>query len=421
MDDEINLRRYVLALWQHWRLIVALILIGGLAAGAVSLALPNLYEADALVSITAAHNTLRLDSVNQDPTLPVHAYPELAMSGDVIAAVFAKVAPLLPASVNTTSKFAAQLTAESASDPTLLRLKVRDTDPQRAAQIANMWAEVFAARAGELYAQDRANLVIYQQQLVDAKTRLDQADSDLAGFQASNQVGILSAQLDSGQASLTDYLNREHQLQLLTQDTQDLLDRLNNQPGTSPASPANDLELVSIISRIDGVQTSPTSTVQTQMALPIQLQLNTSQPLAGPTVADQKALADNLRSTITARLADMAKQVTALEPQILSLQGQAAQAQVKQAELTRAQKLAEDQYTQLAQQVQQANIAIQGNSSNIQIASRAAVPTVPVSPHRTVNVLLGLVTGLVLGALAALALELLRPAPAAVAQPAPQP
>ena len=408
MDDEIDLRRYFLALVRQWRLIVAVTLVVGLAAAGISLALPNVYEGVALVSISTARNTLRLDSVNQDTSLPVHAYPELAMSGDVIAAAYAKAGPLLPASVNTAAKFAKQLTAEAAQDPTLLRLKVRDGDPQRAAQIANLWADVFAARAGQLYAQDTANLALYQQQLSDAKTRLDQADSDLASFQASNQVGILNAQLDSERASLTDYLNRQHQLQLLTQDAQDLLGRLNGLPATDPANVANDLALVSVASRIYGAQNSNTD--QTQAAMPIQLQISAGQPLAGPTVANQKALAENLRATIAARLIDLASQVTALEPQILALQGQVAQAQVKEAQLSRARDLAQGEYTQLFQQVQQANIAVQGTSGDIQIASRAAVPTLTVSPRRLLITLVGAALGLVLAAMTALAMESLRPA-----------
>jgi len=236
MDDDIDLRRYFVALARHWRWLVALTLIGALAAAVVSWITHNEYEGVALVSVTAAHNTLRLDSVNQNTTLPVKAYPELAMSGDLVAAVFAKAGPLLPADVNTMSKFTAQLTAEPASDPSLLRLKVRDRDPQHAAQIADLWAEVFAARAGQLYAQDQANLTVYQQQLGDTKTRLAQADSELASFQTSNQVNILTAQLDSQQASLTDYLNREHQLQLLAQDVLDLVGRLQGLPATAPAS-----------------------------------------------------------------------------------------------------------------------------------------------------------------------------------------
>jgi len=405
MDDEIDIRRYVLAVVRHWRLIIALTLIGGLAAAGVSLALPNTYEAIALVSVTAARTTLRLDSVNQDTSLPVHAYPELAMSGDVLAAAYAKAQPVLPASVNTVTKFAGQLTAESASDPTLLRLKVRDSNPQRAAQIANMWAEVFANQASKLYGQDQANLVVYQQQLVDAKTTLDGAESNLADFQSSNQLAILNAQLDSKRAALTDYLNRQHQLQLLNQDTVDLLNRLNGLPSTSPASIADDLALISVASRMYAFQSSPTNTVQSQVAVPIQLQISAGQPLAGPTVADQKAMADNLRVTIAARVTDAQSQVQGIEPQILDLQGQVAQAQLKQTQLARAASLAQSQYTQLATQVQQAGIAIQDASGAVQIASRASVPSVSISPHRTTNVVLGVAVGLVLGLLVSLAIE----------------
>jgi uncharacterized protein involved in exopolysaccharide biosynthesis len=422
MDYEMELRRYFLAIGRHWRLIVALTLVGGLAAAAVSLALPNIYEAVALVSVSSARNTLPLNSVNQNTSLPVRAYPELAMSGDVVAAAFAKAAPLLPASENTRAKFDKLLNAMAGSDPTLVRLQVRDHDPQRAAQIVNLWADVFTAQAGQFYGQDQANLVLYQQQLVDAKSKLDQADSALASFESGNQVNILSAQLNSQQASLTDYLNREHPLQLLSQDAQDLLDRLNGLQATDPANLANDLALESVDSRLYGAQLVPSNqpvsgTVsEFASAVPIQLQIGAGQPMAGPTVADQKALAQNLRDTIAARLTDIGSQVTALEPQILALQGQVAEAQVKDAQLTRARDLAQGQYTQLDTQVQQANIATQGSSSSIKIASRAAVPTETVSPRRTLNTLLGAALGLLLAAVLALVMESLRPASLPAAQ-----
>jgi uncharacterized protein involved in exopolysaccharide biosynthesis len=398
----------------HWRLIMALMLIGGLVAAGVSAALPNVYEAVALVSVTAARTTLRLDSVNQSTTLPVQAYPELARSSDVIAAVFAKAAPLLPANLSTAGALAGQLTAETASDPTLLRLRVRDSDPQRAAQIANLWAEVFASEASQLYNQDQANLAIYQQQLTDAKANLDLAESNLANFQSSNQVSILSAMLDSQRSALTDYLSRQHQLQLLNQDSLDLLNRLNSLQPSAPASVADDLALVSIASRMYAFQSSPTTTIQSALAIPIQLQISAGQPLAGPTVADQKAMADNLRATIAAHVTEAGNQAQALQPKILDLQGQVAAAQLKQVQLTRAASLAQDQYVQLAKQVQQAGIAIQDASSAVQIASRAATPGAAISPHRSTNVVLGAATGLVLGLLVSLALEFWQSSPLAL-------
>ena len=414
MDDEIDIRRYLLAIAHHWRLIISLVLIGGLAAAGISLVQPNVYEALALVSVTAARTTLRLDSVNQNTTLPVQAYPELAKSSDVIAVVFAKAGPLLPAGVNTAAKLAGQLTAEAASDPTLLRLRVRDGDPQRAAQIANLWAEVFAAEAAQLYSQDHANLLVYQQQLKDAKANLDTAESDLANFQSTNQVGILNARLDSQRAALTDYLNQQHQLQLLNQDALDLLNRLNGLQPSAPASTTDDLALVSIASRMYAFQSSPTNTVQSALAIPIQLQISVGQPLAGPTVADQKATADSLRATIASHVTEAGNQAQAIEPQILALQGQVAAAQLKQVQLTRIASLAQDQYTDLAKQVQQAGIAIQDASGAVQIASRAAIPGAAISPHRAINVLLGVAIGLVLGLLVSFGLEFWQARPLAL-------
>ena len=63
------------------------------------------------------------------------------------------------------------------------------------------------------------------------------------------------------------------------------------------------------------------------------------------------------------------------EPNILALQGELAQAQVRQAELTRASSLAEDHYLSLASKIDEAKIAARESANFIQIASSAVVPT----------------------------------------------
>src|SRR5258707_11192130 len=109
LDNDLDLRQYIKSLLRHWRLILLLTLVGGLAAAIVSLIQPNIYEAIALVSVSAPRSTLRLQDVNQDQTVPVRAYPELALSGDVVAPIFEKVKSLLPPKVNTLDKFKDQL------------------------------------------------------------------------------------------------------------------------------------------------------------------------------------------------------------------------------------------------------------------------------------------------------------------------
>jgi uncharacterized protein involved in exopolysaccharide biosynthesis len=405
MDDEIDVRRYGLALVRNWVLIAVLTVVAAAAAGAWSLLQPNQYEATALVSVAPPRNGLRLDDVNQTTVLPVRAYPDLALSNDLVAEVFAKTASLLPPKVDTPAELADRLKVETTSDLTLLRFKVRDTDPERAAEIANVWAQVFAASSARLYAQDQANLLLYQQQLDGARLKLKQADDALAAFQSDNQVGILSAQLASQQQSLTDSLIRQHQLELVAQDIRDVTARLNALAPEEPARLSEDLALLSITGRIYGAQTSASGASQAPATLPIQVQISAGQPLAGPAVADQRAYAQNLADTVAARLADSASQSSDVQTQILVLQGQVAEAGVRQAELSRAQHLAQDEYTQLAGRVQDAALAAQESSNAIQIVSRAAVPTIKVGPFRVMTALLGGAIGFVFGILAALGLD----------------
>jgi uncharacterized protein involved in exopolysaccharide biosynthesis len=325
----------------------------------------------------------------------------------LVAEVFAKTSGNLPPKIDTPAKLARRLDVQYTPDPTLLRFKFRDTDPDQAAEIVNVWAEVFAASSARLYAQDQANRLMYQKQLDDARGGLKQADDALAAFQASNLVGILTAQLTSQQASLTDYLNRQHQLDLLTQDVRDVMARLNALAPEDPARLSEDLALLSITGRIYGAQTQVTGSDNNSstVTLPIQVQISSGQPLAGPAVADQRAYAQNLADTVAARLAESAGQSSGLQTQILVLQGQLAEASVRQAELTRAQNLAEDQYTQLAARVQDAALAAQESSNAIQIVSRAAVPSIKVGPQRALNALVGGAIGFAFGVVAALGLD----------------
>jgi hypothetical protein len=214
-------------------------------------------------------------------------------------------------------------------------------------------------------------------------------------------------------------LNRRHELELLSRDARDLVDHLQALPAATPASTVDDLALLAITSRVYGTDNTLTDTHQLSAGFPVAVQLNTGQPLAGPAVADQLALAGSLRDTIAARLADLDGQVTALQPQILGLQGQLGQEEVKQDELAGARALALSRYTKLATQVQDATLVAQASSNTAQIASRAVLPGTKVGLHGATSILVGSALGLVLGLVLALGLSLWR-APANTTQPGAQ-
>ena len=421
IDDEIDLRRYVQGMLRYWPLIVAVTLVAAAAATLISLRQKPSYEAIALVSVSAPRYNLQPDSGSANGPLPVHAYPELAVSDDMLAQVVSQSQGLLPGADPAASlvELKGQLTAETASDPTLVRLKAHNDDAKLAAQLVNIWAEVFAAQAGVLYGQDQANLQLYTSQLAEAKTALDQSEGDLATFQSTNQINILGAQLRSQQDSLIDYLNRRHELELLSREASDLVDHLKALPAATPANSVDDLALLAITGRIYGTDNTLTDTHQLSTGYPIDVQLNAGQPLAGPAVANQLAMASSLRDTIAARLADLDGQVAALQPRILMLQGQVAEAQIKLDELDGARTLAINRYTKLANQVQDARLVAQASSNTVQIASRAVLPGTKLGLHSSTSILLATGLGFVLGLILALGLSLWR-APQDAGQPGPR-
>lgn len=372
VEDEIDLRQYVVIALRYRRIIAAVTVLTALVTTVVVLVLPASYQATALTSVTPPRYSLRLEGVNQANAAgapqqqPMKSYPDLALSDEVVAGVLVKFESGLPNHLQTLESFRrGMLKATASTDVTLIRLEVTDTDPNRAAQIANTWAQAFTQNARRLYGLDAANLASYKEQLAQAKTSLDKAEQANADFQSKNQVAILQAELNSQQARLTDLLSRRSQLILIIQNAQDLRARLTALDANAPSTIADDLTLIQL-----STQYSTSS-----QASPFQLQVVGGQSLSGKKVGEQIFVVDNLLKVFQARLKDIEAQVANLSPEILSLQGKLAEAQTQAARLQRAKDLADGQYVRLSNKVQEASVAAQESDNVAQVASAASVPT----------------------------------------------
>lgn len=401
VEDEIDVREYLRLLAAHWKLILGLGVLTAAVVLVIKLALPAHYEAEALVSVAPAQYSLQLEGVAVGQPIPVRTYPDLALSSEILQEVFTDVRDRLPPEVVTLSQFRRLVSARPASDPSLLRLTVRSTDPVLAADIANAWASLFTVRAAQLVAHDETNLATYQQQLTQAKVAMDAADAALAAFQSRNQANFLSAQLASQQAVLTDSLTRDYRISLLVDDAEELLGRLEALSASAPANLAEDVALLEIMTGVYGSQALQSAEGSAPAIIPAwQIQLGTGQPLAGPRVADQRALAEDLLATLNARREQMAADLEQLEPTILALQGALAEARVTETDLHRARDLAEGHYRTLSAKIEEAKIAVSESSNSIQVASRAVVPTERLGTRTLLSSavagLLGLLVGMVL-------------------------
>jgi uncharacterized protein involved in exopolysaccharide biosynthesis len=398
MDQEVDLRDYIAVLLKYKVWIIGLAVVASVATAIVSLLLPPRYEATALVAVAEPQYEMQFDtrirSVSDNVQPPYKAYPLLAASDEVLAALIADLGETLEPEERTVQALQEKLRAQGGSDPSIIRLTVKNGDPRQAAMIANRWAERFVQAANDLYAQSSGELAFFVEQQAEAQAALDQADRALIDFQARNPADILETRLKDALSGLDSDLDAIRSFETTIQDTRALRERLRAHALTAPASPGD--ELTALLIQIAAL---------TRTGPRIQLQLSAAQDLDDKTIGDQVAFLDSLISVLEERLAQVRAQAQDREPEILALQTAHQEAQTEQDRLSRAQLIASDTLVSLARKAAEARIAAQDETGEVRLASRATPPDQPVAPRKTLNTLVGSASGLLVGVLAALGIE----------------
>ncbi|MFO7682798.1 MAG: Wzz/FepE/Etk N-terminal domain-containing protein, partial [Chloroflexota bacterium] len=230
MEEEIDLRPYIEALIAKWYWIVGAAVLAGVAAFIVSSLLPPTYEATALAAITQPTEIVEFDSRIRSlaDSQPLKAYPEIALSDEVMLALLPEITAL-DAKVQSVEDLRGLLEAGAGADPSLLRLTVTHGDAETTAVIANRWAEIFVARANQIYGNKGGEqLDFFQEQLLDAESELTAAETALIEYQGRNRAAVLSNELASLQLTQAAQLEKKAQIESLTQDIESLLAQLED-------------------------------------------------------------------------------------------------------------------------------------------------------------------------------------------------
>ncbi|MCB0028708.1 MAG: hypothetical protein KDE28_12425, partial [Anaerolineales bacterium] len=148
MEEEINLRPYFETITRGWYWLVTASVLAAIIAYAVSSSIAPTYEATALVVIAEPRQRVQFDPRIETVTesQPLNAYPELAMSDEVMLSLLSTVEL---ADVETVGKLRDLLVAEAGSAASLLQLRVQYKDPDVAALVANNWASFFVEWVNE--------------------------------------------------------------------------------------------------------------------------------------------------------------------------------------------------------------------------------------------------------------------------------
>lgn len=379
MDETIDLRPYVTALVRH------LWLIGGAVVAAIALALllystSNEFEARAMVTVPEPSQQLAFDPRIVDivrPALLLNAYPELAMSDDILARLQERASEATGGAIASRGQLRGLLDVQQAADARLLYLHVRHEDPEVASLLANAWAEEFLAAIERVYGTGGTDF--YRQQLTQADQTLRAAEEALVAFQTTNRQGIVDNEL----AALTDlqraYLADQNTLNLVLDNIRTLRVQLETN-GSDVVSLAD--QLSALIIQLKAYETQSVSQTPVPPQQSLQLNIGSDMQLTATQPAEQLQRLEALRAAVEGALAQRQEQLDALQPRIFALQTEKQQLFNQGDRLVRARDIAQETYTTLSRKIDEGRIA--SEKTIARLASRASVPEHPSRPNLVV-------------------------------------
>lgn len=173
METEDTLRTYGVILVRRWKWIVAVTVAALFVAVVITLLIPPIYEAMAVMISTPVPASVNPVGMMQGPEVVAQVLknPELAASGETPATLARKV----------------RITMEG-QDKFLYRVYAQAETSQKAAVLANVWAAAAIDQFNRTYITSSLQLKDRQAEL--AMDRLKQADSALANFAKNNALSI---------------------------------------------------------------------------------------------------------------------------------------------------------------------------------------------------------------------------------------
>lgn len=381
-ESDIDFRPYITSLLKNWYWIIGLgLLAGALAYFATGWLVAPSYEATALVTISDLRQRVAFDPriVTEAEEQAPRVYTEIALSDAVLANLREQVPAV---SSLTLQHIRSMVSASPGSDPSLIRLEARNTDPQLAADLANGLARELVAWANRSDGSiGLEQLRFFEQQLAEAQGEVDALSAALIDFQAGNRATLLENEFAVLQQTHADLLAKQKDVDSLLLDIDSVLSVAG--AGSRGRPLTTDDQFTALILKLRAFGGSASGDSAT---LPWQLQINSGEA----TEANQADLVQQiteLREALVIQAAQAESALAEIEPQLLAVQREREATNATQAQLRRDIDLAIETQTTLARTVEEKRITSADTNTNATVASLSAVPTSPTGPRQLFNAL----------------------------------
>ena len=462
MEEEIDLRQYIEVLLKYKFWIIGLALLAAIVAFVISSLQPVTYQAEAslamlrvrsAVAFEPNYQTLSEDELQLQTDLRSRreTLATLAKSPSVAAAVLQQLGERLKGVADGITPLLDMV--KVGNDGDLILVKVKNRNPQLAADIANAWAELAEASINTIYGQLSLPAQELQTQFQEAQDRYETNQNDLESFLAQNQIPELERKIQhrreliaSFQQTLTDsestLFNKplENNRQILSHyyaelvsieqvlvDARSLEGELERAGSASATEWAHALALIGIQNRAFGTGgqqlqilvsgEAPVTQVQDLKQLIAVLEQKADSMRTAISQMEQELFDVEVNDTLLVSTNALEQRIQSLTQELIELQAQLEAEQARERELAQARDLAWETHQTMARKLAEIEVTTQALSSDVRIAAPALKPEQAMPRGRLMNTAIAGTLGLMVGVFGAFIIEWWRQEPSDDASP----
>lgn len=427
MEQEISLRELIEVLLKHKKLIAIITGVTFALSLIISFITPPVYEARTTLLVNPIGSQQKnkeitssadvLDTISQYPEMSVETYKEQFLNSEVLQAAI-KELDLKDESGNLmkTRSLREKVTVEVIDGTNLIKVSVRDRDPQLASDIVNTLNEKFIDFITAMTKRKSLQAVeaITEQLEVEKKALDEEAKKKRDYLMSSQDIEILNQEIVTLRDQLTAYKSS-----LIDVDKQIEADLISLKTMEKSGIRSN-IDIVEIESKIQlkGTQTggqavlgengensnsnnanSYKATDSSTMEQAIEIKLTNTSNLSDAMLTAQRTQIETRLVQNVSEKEVLEKKIDELQQRLSDLRATLATEEYKYNEVMRDYELAEASFEayQVKKSEAEQNAAADIGRASIIVSSPAVVPDIPSSPNKMLNLAIGIVLGLMAG------------------------